>query len=77
MRLAVLVLGLVTLVASLVPASRAASTGCSRYALASSIDEIAYFCAVAPWPNPAICGKMNHIQWVVLRPLLSSARTMG
>src|SRR5512146_3028482 len=27
------------------------------------------------WPSPWICGNTNHIQWLVLRPVRSSART--
>ena len=27
------------------------------------------------WPKPAICGKMNHIQWVHLFPAVSSSTT--
>ena len=52
--------------------SRSPSTGCARYARASSSEEIAYRCAIGLWPNPAICGNTNHIQWLVLRPSRSS-----
>ena len=31
------------------------------------------FCDVGLKPRPAICGKTNHIQWLVLRPRRSSA----
>ena len=42
-------------------------------ALASSKDVIAYIRDAGLYPRPAICGKMNHIQWLVLRPARSSA----
>src|SRR6516165_4776343 len=34
---------------------------------------MAYIRDIGLYPRPAICGKMNHIQWLVLRPLRSSA----
>ena len=33
---------------------------------------MAYAWATALRPSPAICGKTNHIQWLVLRPWRSS-----
>ena len=38
-------------------------------------DEIAYLAAVALLPRPAICGKMNQIQWLRLRPARNSSTT--
>src|SRR5690348_7401018 len=34
-------------------------------------------CDMALDPSPAICGKTNHIQWLVLRPRPSSSRTLA
>ncbi len=42
--------------------SRRPSTGCAKYAAASSSDESANVRAIMLWPSPVICGKMNHIQ---------------
>src|SRR5438128_10477874 len=49
--------------------------GCVRYAAASAREAIAKWRAVSLCPSPAICGKMNHIQWLRLLPARSSART--
>src|SRR5438552_1517555 len=56
---------------------RGPRTGCSRYALASSIPEMAKWRAVWLYPNPAIWGKMNHIQCERLRPARSSETTVS
>jgi len=53
--------------------SRGPSTGCSRYARASSSEVIAYRFDIALNPRPAICGKTNHIQWPRLAPARSSS----
>ena len=52
-------------------------TGCARYARASSSEPMAKCWDIALRPRPAICGKMNQIQWLVLRPRRSSARTVS
>ncbi len=52
---------------------RGPSTGCSLYACASASELIAYRFDIALNPRPAICGKMNHIQWPRLAPARSSA----
>jgi hypothetical protein len=43
-------------------AARTDWTGCRRYALASSSEEIASVRDISLWPGPAICGNTNHIQ---------------
>ena len=53
------------------------NTGCWRYALASSRGPMANCCAIALCPRPAICGKINQIQWPDFLPVRSSARTMS
>src|SRR5207253_996560 len=53
--------------------SRGPSTACRKYALASSRDEMANALDIELCPRPAICGKTNHIQWLVLRPRRSSS----
>ena len=49
--------------------------GCFRYATASWREEIAYSIETGLLPNPLICGKMNHIQWLSFVPAFSSERT--
>jgi len=38
---------------------------------------MAYWAAVGDDPRPATCGKVNHIQWLRLRPRLISARAVS
>jgi len=55
--------------------SRAPRTGSARYARASSSEMIEYCWEIQLLPSPAICGKMNQIQWLSFRPPRSSSRT--
>src|SRR5437762_4400858 len=32
---------------------------------------------MALWPRPSSCGKMNHIQWLRLRPAANSSATLA
>ena len=52
-------------------------TGCLRYLIASSREEMANFLAVGLEPSPLNWGKINHIQWLSFFPLLSSAVTLS
>lgn len=44
-----------------ISARRVPSTGCARYACASSSDEMAYRLLLVDVARPASCGKMYHI----------------